>query len=263
MTKPIYSGEKWIIDWNNDGRLDGHCWEPGVEADRVDLFLNTPHGQVQLTDPPRGLRASPGNEYVFADKKRMDVRFYATEGFGSIAVGQEVGWYDKLGKLITMKVDGIAVGTQSSPTRPMIPDLHAPVRDSSGNVINWAYELRQGGQNVRQHIDINKLFWTIQVNGQPERLDPNRAVQKNKDMTEGEKLLQPLFADAQKLKKDHFSDSQKRVALLKLEKIAAQWKVKHPPFDPRAEQLTKPILWNGILGAMAKVAGLTPADFPG
>lgn len=277
----------WAVDLNNDGRLDNFSWTMGFDRSTVDPSLSTPSGQSHFT-MSHGLHVSTGMAYTFGDKQKTDVRFHATEGLSSFAVNEQAGYYDTKGTFLPIHIDGFAIGTYPAAPFAVLPQNHPLVHDASGRIRNWAFELKAGkvvtGDNDRPP-QINEIFWTIEVGGKSERVDPNRAIHNDKCVaddqelkkrgvkpdviaeiqrqTESEKLIQPLLTEAAKLNKKHFTDAQKRVVVLKLEKIASQWKVNHPQSDPRVKQITDPILWNGILGAMAKLAGLAPVDFPG
>lgn len=270
----------YSVDLNNDGRSDTLTWSPGPRGGTVDSFLNSSHGQGHFVKAPVDLRVNAGRAYAFTDYQ-TGARFHAARGLQSFAVNQNCGYYNSMGTIMPMHIDGIAFEIHPVPfNNRNIPDDQAPVQKANGKVLNRAYEL--DGKKVFRQFNIDQLFWIIKIGDQYERIDLNRIVHNDKSsaddaelrqkpvepivlahiqkLTESETLIQPLLADASRLRKDHFSPTAKRAVVLQLEKIAAQWKVKYAQSNPRVQQITNPILWNGILGAMATLAGLKPSD---
>lgn len=276
--------KEYSVDLNNDGRPDTLTWKAGPGGGAVDPVLNAPRGQSHFVKAPPDLRVSAGRAYSFTDKKQTGARFHASQGLMSFAVGQNCGYHNKVGMVMSMRIDGIAFEIRPAPfNHRNIPDANSPVQMVNGKVLNRAYEM--DGDDVFRQFNTDQLFWMIRVGASNERIDLNRVMHNDKCVADdaelerrstdpdvlaaiqklsvSEKLIQHLLRAASKLGGKHTSTKARRVVALKLEKIAAQWKVKHPQSDPRVKQITDPILWNGILGAMAKLAGLTPADFPG
>lgn len=222
---------------------DGHGIACGSA---VEAFVRTPQNQFLKLEFAGN--ALPGwQTYRFRDTQHPDVRFHAATGVMSVAVGQYVFSQDSDGEWKPMKVGGIVIGLHGN--EPM---------QEAHKVANFAYS----DTATARHYNTSTLKWAIKVGGKFESLDPNRIVRYNDEDKEhkivlntSEKLIQELFAQAKAL--------NGIATPKKLHNLVDTWKATHSQRNPRIKQLTNPILWNGILGALAKLAGLTPAEFPG
>lgn len=250
-TPPL--GHYNYYDLTNNGKADWVCHgnRPGsaVSGYSFQPYVHTHDEFLPFQAAPQKLTGLWNWQYSFTDKTHKDVRFYAAQGPASFVVGQKAGWSDDTGKFKVIHIDGIVIAFRPGSGGKAIPQSGAKNR-----VGHWAYQ--KVGNQIDSQVSTNDLTWVVKVGNHYERLDPN--LQKHQgSLTDSEKLLVQLFKQAKALQSSPKSEPEK---ITQLHSIAKAWKKAHA-HNGRAHEMMKPILWNGILGAMAKLAGLSPADF--
>lgn len=115
-------------------------------------------------------------------------------------------------------------------------------------------------------VPLGHLRWTIGVS---ETIDPEHLRFGGTPSNVAETLLQPLFQEVAKLPNQFPGNKQRAARLQQFNLLVENWKRSVTIVDVdrtalnRSAEIMKDPLWTGILHALAKLAGLTLADFPG
>lgn len=262
------------FDLNNDSRLDRLTFPISTNDDPVSdedasPFLRPELSLGKITEPmrlaPAGFSDDISAHFFSFTKQQPGVRFYAANGFASFVAGQRAGVLNEKNEMVdTMDIQGIAIQVvRNAPLNGLV--IYSPHYDHPKRVQHWAYSADSKTGEVFRKEDTSHLCWVVTNAGKPERLDPNRIVasKDTKELTDSEKLVKPLFDYAKTLRIENPSNIQKRELITKLKKMAKTWERKHALLNPLAKEVRTPLLWHGILGCMAVLSGLTPADYPG
>lgn len=264
-------------DLNNDGRLDRLTAPTSTNDDPVsdeeasrflkpELSLRNITGHMGFA--PRGFSKDIAAFYFTPHffsftKSQPDARFYAANGLASFVAGLRAGVLNEENVMAdVMDIQGIAISVVRSPPLNGLV-IYTPHYDHPKRVQHWAYSVdSETGEAVRRE-DTSKLCWVVTNAGKPERLDPNRIAKGDNDLTDSEKLVKELFDKAKALHIEKPNEAQMKGIITKLKKVVRAWERQHALSNPLAKQVHDPLLWQGILGAMAMLAGLAPADFQG
>jgi hypothetical protein len=267
------------FDLNNDGRPDRLTAPVSTNDDPVSdedasRYLKPEISLRSITErmgfAPHGFSDNDGKFYFTPHffsftKSQPDARFYAANGLASFVAGQRAGVLnDKNEMTDVMDIQGVAISVVRSPPFNGLV-VYTPHYDHPKRVRHWAYSVDSQTGEVMRKEDTSGLCWAITHAGMPERLDPNRVA--NTDgivgLTDSEKMIKTLFDEAKKIHVEKPNDKQKKELVGKLKKLAKTWERNHALSNPLAKEIHDPKLWQGILGAMAVLSGLAPADFPG
>lgn len=258
----IRHGPSFTPRYDRAGKLRGHS-----DGYAIQPQLNIKMGRrvvIKLfQEAPPSFSGLRGHKFAFAEKGNPRIRFYDPYNYKSYTNGQIVGFKDEDGHLKTMRIDGFVIGVNPVRIDPDLPHIECiPIMGDaqSQKVVQWVYEQDPKTGQVIQQAKLQDIFWGIIVNGGFETIDLNRIMSGKKNLTRAEALLVPIFRDTRGLAKKHPHVSKREVAH-HLETIISQWKISSRKEDPnRIKEILKPVLWVGILGALAKLAGLKPAN---
>lgn len=272
------------FDLNNDGRPDRLTAPISTDDDPVSneeaSFYIKPELSLRDVIAPmrpmvlRGFQRAGDSGYTcgvhfFAiAAPQPAARFYAGNGLASFVVGQRAGALNEKGEMTDiMDIHGIAVKIVRYPPFNGGDLVYTPGHDRPFNpgphrVQHWAYSVDSKTDEVVRREDTSDLCWVVTNVGKPERLDPNRIARNDSALTDSEKMVKDLFDKARVLYVEKPNDAQKKDIINKLRKTVKNWERKHALSNPLAKEIRNPMLWQGVLGAMAALSGLTPADFP-
>lgn len=267
--KEISKDQQAPIDLNDDGILDvppspqrNESFEHRNQADKFFMDLGglktANSGLIRfLVAPPEVRRLCDSNSVVVCTD--TNARFYVFNSALSFAPGQNVMAVNDDGRHDEVFVlTGIAL---EFPLGPVNLKVHPTVVHDPHH---FGYGTFKG--NIIE-VSLDHLRWVV---GKNEVVDPDRLQSGAAPQNIAESMLKPLFQEVAKLPNQFPGDKQKTTRLKQFNTLVDTWKKSVAIIDvdrttgiDRATELQKEPLWAGIHMALAKLAGLTPADFPG
>lgn len=276
------------IDLNGDGVPDPIVQGilPKADCDKiagcslVDGYAVTPKLKNRFDDPvlfskaPAGISRLFGKATAFAFTSAIPtLRFFSDDADGSrfekptsFAVGQTAGYFDKAGKFISFRIDGVAIGLRKGTTSKTV---YMETLKDGGQARRIAYGKTADGKSIEKAL--SELIWSS-ADGQA--IDPEVLIvgsSRDRVLTKAEAKLVPLFKKAEALalqfKKLQQSEAggPRDIRAVRLESPEIKQQAREAMETMLRENCPPEFsadhsLWDGLRIALGKVVGLKRSE---